>query len=409
MSRRLFKSLAEWTAQDVLDLVDERVPESERLDYKEALPLAKPSDRAEVAKDFSGLANAQGGLLIYGVSEDDSDEPLPEAITPIPSEGQQTKVEDIVDNAVFPKLDYECRTLPFEDGSLLLALIAPRSGGPHMVQAYRQNRYYVRRGTRTVPMTEAEVRDAYVQADQRSRDVLARLAGLPLVGRFTRTRIEDQAFLMARGKEPKWIPITCVVTAPIDAPPELFTPELLRPEGFREPHERYVQQRRSVVPIAEFRLDANGLVAQVTHTDADELVAHRVFFYRVGVCEWARRYGVPDDLAIPSTTFAWDTYNALTYFAAVYDQVNYHGRIAIWVRIENAENARLAIDRRLLDFAPDRPAGYEFVQAERDVAVDDLLEDPLPTVHDLMTRIWQYFGHGHCALFTEDGSWVVTT
>jgi hypothetical protein len=230
MSRRLFKSLAEWTPDDVQALIDERVAENERLDYKQDLPLAGARHRAEVAKDFSGLANAQGGLLIYGVKEDNSDEPLPETITPLPAaEGQQTKVEDIVDSAVFPKLEYECRTLPVEGGSLLLARIARRSGGPHMVQAYKQNRYYVRRGTRTVPMTEAEVRDAYVQADQRSQDVIARLAGLPLVGRFTRTRFEDQAALMARGVEPKWIPITCVVTAPIDAPPELFTPELLQP------------------------------------------------------------------------------------------------------------------------------------------------------------------------------------
>jgi hypothetical protein len=159
--------------------------------------------------------------------------------------------------------------------------------------------------------------------------------------------------------------------------------------------------------MAEFQLDANGLVAQGTLRDADELVAHRVFFYRVGVCEWARRYGFADDVSIPSKTFAWDVYNALAYFAAAYEEANYHGRVAIWVRIENAEDALLTMDRRLLDHAPARPAGYEYVQAERDIAVDELLEDPLPVVRHLMTRIWQYFGHRYCALFAEDGSWAV--
>ncbi len=42
---------------------------------------------------------------------------------------------------------------------------------------------------------------------------------------------------------------------------------------------------------------------------------------------------------------------------------------------------------------PDRPAGYEYVQAESEVTVDELLDDPLPAVRESMTRVWQYFGH----------------
>jgi predicted HTH transcriptional regulator len=73
-------------------LVDGRVPEGQRLDYKEKLPLGRDGDRTEIAKDASGMANAQGGWLIYGVAEDESDEPRPVEIRPLPSEGQQTRI-----------------------------------------------------------------------------------------------------------------------------------------------------------------------------------------------------------------------------------------------------------------------------------------------------------------------------
>lgn len=63
-----------------------------RLDYKRDLSLDKDRDKAEVAKDVSGLANAQGGWLLYGIDEDDSDEPRPKAVDELrlASEGRAT-------------------------------------------------------------------------------------------------------------------------------------------------------------------------------------------------------------------------------------------------------------------------------------------------------------------------------
>ena len=132
MTRRLTKPLAGWSLDDVKAIIDERVPEGQRLEYKEVLGLDREKDRAEVAKDVSGLANAQGGLIIVGVSEDQSDEPRPEAIAPVPRAGQQTRIEDILDSAVQPRLDYEIRGLDVDDdGLVLLIRVAPRAGGPH--------------------------------------------------------------------------------------------------------------------------------------------------------------------------------------------------------------------------------------------------------------------------------------
>jgi hypothetical protein len=70
VSRRLTASLADWTSEDVLSLIEGRVKEGQRLEYKGEVELDAMRQRREATKDASGLANAQGGILIYGVEEE---------------------------------------------------------------------------------------------------------------------------------------------------------------------------------------------------------------------------------------------------------------------------------------------------------------------------------------------------
>jgi hypothetical protein len=416
MDRRLVKPLPAWTLDDVQALVDERIPEGQRLDYKEALSLDRDAERAEVAKDISGMANAQGGLLVYGVAEDDSDEPRPLQVKPLPRAGQQTRVEDILDGTVQPRLDYECSTLDAGEGSVLVVRVAPRAGGPHMVQGYKQHRYFIRRGTRTVPMAEDEVRVAYEAARTRADKVGELLAQLPLLPRIGRARSQDLMRMAAQGTTPpdEWLPLVSVVTAPFDAGPELISPAHVGVERFPEPLDRYVGRNRHLRTHGYYTLDALGLIEEATADAGDEkqaqLVLNRVRVYRQGVCEWAHRYSyaVPDPYAIPSSAFAQDVHNALGYFASVYDAVGYAGRLAVFVRIDNAEKAWLGINQRLTDLHSATLAALEFVNAYREITVDELLADPLPLVRDTMELIWHAFGYRQCLLFDADGRWVAS-
>ncbi len=419
MKRRLLKPLAQWTLDDVQALVDERIEEGQRLDYKQELPLAREKERAEVAKDISGMANAQGGLLLYGVSEDESEEPRPEAITPLPRAGQQTRLEDIVDSSVNPRLGYEARTIDAGQGSVLLVRVAPASGGPHMVQSYGQHRYFVRRGTRTVPMTEDEVRTAYDAARSRADTLDELLVGLPLLPRIGRRRSADALRMSSHGFVPPndgdWLPAVSVVTAPLTASPELVTPTHIRPDAFREPFERYVGGNRRLHSEGRFTLDAFGLVDEWIEANDDpqrpKVVGNRLRIYRQGVCEWAHRYAfsIPEPFAIPSTAFAQDVHNALAYFASVYDTVGYAGPLAVFIRIDDADKAWLSVSQQLTDlFGTRTEAGVEAVVAYRETTVDTLLADPLPLVRDAMQLIWQAFGQSTCLLFDANGAWVPT-
>ena len=56
------------TLQDIDQLIATQTQESLHLDYKDSRAIDK-SKREEISKDVSAFANADGGTIIYGVTE----------------------------------------------------------------------------------------------------------------------------------------------------------------------------------------------------------------------------------------------------------------------------------------------------------------------------------------------------
>ena len=80
-----------WTQQVIQHYIDGEREESHLLEYKAADALAKThAKKSEITKDVSAMANAAGGLILYGVKEYDDQPHLPETLDP-------------VDRMVFPK------------------------------------------------------------------------------------------------------------------------------------------------------------------------------------------------------------------------------------------------------------------------------------------------------------------
>jgi hypothetical protein len=176
---------------------------------------------------------------------------------------------------------------------------------------------------------------------------------------------------------------------------------------FREPRERYVSSGHGLLIQGPLQVDALGLIDE-TLQSADfgdpRMVLNRVRLYREGVCEWVRRYAPHRQRElVPSTSFAKDTYNALCYFASVYERLDYAGRVAVFIRIDDADEAELGVDTQLGRFATGKPAAMEAVGVLKETSVDALLLDPLPLLRESMDVIWQAFGYPDAWLFGEDG------
>jgi hypothetical protein len=406
----------EWGLDEVAELISGRIPEGQRLDYKRELHLDAKAQKAEVAKDISGMGNAQGGWIIFGIAEDGSEEPLPAKIVPLAADGSQTRLENILDSALEPVPRYGMATIAAEDGVVLVVKVRKAAGRPVMVQGFGQHRYFLRSGTRTRPMNAEEVARAHRIADLRSELTSARLHDLPLIanvaGNMVMPTMDD---MQAR-------PVACVVLAAIDGPEDLIGRSMIAKERFAESREGY-RGDRGVRSGATWTINKFGLVEeeseapppepdsghglvvgayrQVSPND-DRLKVHRVAIYRAGVVEWAHRYR--REQALPSRSLAYDVHDALLYAARVLDDVGYVGRVATWVRVEHAEEAELALPAGW-DVTSHRPGVSELGVSE-EVENEEILSDPTPLVRNAMDAIWQGFELERCHLFDAEGRWV---
>ena len=65
-------STNEFTTEMIDQLVDRQVAEAPDLDFKAAIPPVKALAASDVKKDLCAMANIGGGVIVYGVAEDDN-------------------------------------------------------------------------------------------------------------------------------------------------------------------------------------------------------------------------------------------------------------------------------------------------------------------------------------------------
>lgn len=148
------------TIKDIERFIEARVQESINLGYKRSNSV-DDKKRAEIAKDVSAFANSDGGLLIYGVEEQ---EHLPIKM----DNGIEHKkfnrewLENVITGNIAPRIDdIQIFQIPLSDSHSLFAVKVPKSfRGPHQ-ERLESKRYYRRFNFKSVPMEDYEVREAY--------------------------------------------------------------------------------------------------------------------------------------------------------------------------------------------------------------------------------------------------------
>jgi predicted HTH transcriptional regulator len=95
------KNLEDLKQGDVEGLINRGEEESIILEFKKELG----SDSKEIAKDLSSMANAEGGLVIYGVEEDDNGKA--KSIEWIDSLNFEEKIENIISTTINPIIPFK--------------------------------------------------------------------------------------------------------------------------------------------------------------------------------------------------------------------------------------------------------------------------------------------------------------
>lgn len=142
---------------DLNALINNEVQESINLDYKDSRALSKKK-RNEIAKDVSAFANSDGGVIIYGISEEHH---LPTKIDEGVDHNTFTRewLEEVITSNINPTVDeLKIKQIPLSSETSVFVVQVPRSyRAPHQEQSSK--RYYKRYNFKSQPMEDYEIQE----------------------------------------------------------------------------------------------------------------------------------------------------------------------------------------------------------------------------------------------------------
>jgi len=156
-------SKEDFTEQDILNILNSRLEESINIEFKSGEALSNlQGHKKEISKDVSAFANSDGGLIFYGVNEDNH---IASSLSYI--DGNQFNkewLENIITTTIQQRID-GLKIIPvrFEnkiEQTVYVVKIPKSSNSPHL---HADKRYYRRYNFQSVAMEEYEVRDAYLK------------------------------------------------------------------------------------------------------------------------------------------------------------------------------------------------------------------------------------------------------
>lgn len=156
-------TLSQLTEANFLQVCREQWSETQTLEFKAVLPNNDDAARDEFRKDVCALANAEGGDLIYGISEKGG---RADAIVPIRGEtpdGVKRRLRQILESRVEPRIHgiqfHHCQLA--EGGFVLILRIPSSYDGPHRYGPITEHRFVIRSDTSTSDMTYDQLRTAF--------------------------------------------------------------------------------------------------------------------------------------------------------------------------------------------------------------------------------------------------------
>ncbi len=151
-----------WIPKDEAEInntvANNSLEETITFDAKKEIPVKN----IETAKDVSAMANTAGGVLIYGIDEDENG--FPNVLNPILLEGQRERIDGILRTSIDEVPVFKISAIQTQADSskgYLIVVIPPSERAPHMVIVKGERRFYGRSETGNYVLSQAEVARLY--------------------------------------------------------------------------------------------------------------------------------------------------------------------------------------------------------------------------------------------------------
>lgn len=155
--------MIDWNESKLNEYITNKIEENQHLEYKSAKALDRSDKKkTEISIAVSSMANADGGIIIYGMKEyDESDKRhKPEKIEPIDRQLYPKEwLEQIINSNIYPTI-HDLIIHPINIGSslndIIYAIEIPKSFTAHQANDLK---YYRRYNFAANPMFDYEIRD----------------------------------------------------------------------------------------------------------------------------------------------------------------------------------------------------------------------------------------------------------
>lgn len=141
-------------------LIAGAIPEGQEIDYKRTLP----DKGEEFCKDVSAFANANGGVMFFGLGEDPMGAPQlnPVTLTLGTWDEKELQLRNWLDSMTEPPIQgVQFVRIAHPAGMVLALHVPPSHGGPHWFGAANKRRFVTRRGNKVDSYTYQELRNDF--------------------------------------------------------------------------------------------------------------------------------------------------------------------------------------------------------------------------------------------------------
>lgn len=387
------KNFLDINPQDIIDLVSNRVVESQSLEYKKELWVSNDSGTREMLKDISSMANAYGGFLVVGVEEERATGEA-SGLVPVPDAGnQKDRILAICLASIHPRiLGLDIKTIEYESGKEVLVIKVPESLQLHQVTHTGLHQFWKRHDRQKSVMSTDEIKDAILRNSHTTEGAEKLIA-------------KRKASLSTSGHR------MVLYAIPLKLQTELFSVgntqirDILR-EGQNERYGgwnfdfRYHTAKPSLngVKIGDtgdiktLEFYRNGYFEGIVHITSDSFITAK----NLTIGDETKEYTTFRNGAI-----AEYTYSFVKKLKQMVDTIGYEGTYSIGLSLYNVEGIVLPESHHSATFSE----GYNIWKDEH-LEIEPLTYEtiePEIIARELLDRVWQAFGFEHEPYYLGNG------
>ena len=380
------KNLSEVGYNDIDALLQNKIPESDILDYKQQFP-----DENDLLKHISAFANTRGGVMIFGITESGRGG-YPIQIDGIDSSAiNKERIEQLILSNIVPRLHVKLRAVqhPDTDKSVFLIQIPYSQYRPHF--SNRTKKFYKRFQFEAAEMTEQEISDAYKKRFSTLADVENYIEKLNKYN-YGRSVIRGNIIIIPSIIEGRlldtsdhndfsWLDPNKIDPQPsgwIWAPQHGYLPGFPRPfaQGISCAEETQTRFPKAV------RLHRNGCIQYIQdfgyHDGSNKLIYSKLALKLLHTLQFA--------------------YNALSRY-------NYYGDVRIHVNLSFEGGCGPLLPKSFDDIRGYATGDNEIV-VDREVSISELENSYSRIATSVMDEIFNHFGLWSCHLFDAEGNYL---